>query len=290
MNFEEFLQQKNIIPETISRHQREVAKYEKWLEHTYNKIPETATQKDLLEYLKHIKEKRNIVSVTQYAILRLLKNYYAYLSKEYGVKNIACLIKMRGTRRVHLPSVFTPDELDLLCDAYYYYIQEYKPSKRGLYYNPNYKKMLQGRYIALTLIAYQGLTLIEVENLTKEDFDLHKGTVNIRKTLRNAARKLQLEAAQIGSLLQYYADEEDTPLMPNRNDFDKLSKSLREINSDFRDLRQIRSSKIIHWLKIYGLRKTQYMAGHRHISSTEGYLASEIETLHNDMNNFHPLK
>jgi integrase/recombinase XerD len=289
MNFEDFLQQKNIIPKTISRHQREIKKYVEWLACTHGKIPEVATKKDLLEYLKYIKEKRKLVPATQSRILLILKNFYAYLAKEYQTKDITRFIKIRGANRQYLPSIFTPDELDLLCDAYYSYIQEYKPNNRELNYHPNYDKFLQGRYITLTLMAYQGLTLLEIENLTQNDFDLRKGVVSIRKSLRNAARILPLEALQIGSLLQYYADGEDTPLMPNRNDFEALSKSLKKIYPNFFDFRQIRSSKIIHWLKIYGLRKTQHMAGHRYISSTEKYLASEIETLHNDMNNFHPL-
>ena len=289
MNFEEFLQQKKIIPKSIARCQREVAKYEKWLESTHDKIPETASKKDLLEYLKHIKEKRNLTNVTQGAILRILKKYYAYLAQEYDIKNITCFIKIRGTKRKHLPSIFTPEELDLLCDAYYYYTQEYKPSKRELHYHPDYKKWLQGHYIALTLIANQGLTLMEIENLTQNDFDFRKATVSIGKRLRSAARTLPIEAAQMGSLLQYYADGEGTPLMPNRNDFEHLTKSLRTIQPAFRDFRQIRASRIVHWLKIYGLRKTQHLAGHRYVSSTENYLANEIETLQNDMANFHPL-
>jgi len=288
MNFEEFLQQKSIIPKSIARCQREVAKYEKWLE-LHDKIPETATKKDLLEYLKYVKEQRNITNRTQYHILRTLKYYYTYLSNEYGIKNITCFIEIRGLKRRFLPAIFTPQELDLLCDAHYIYTQEYKPNKRELYYNPNHKKFLQGQYIALTLIANQALTVLEIENLTQNDFDFRKATVNIRKGLKTAARKLPLEASQMGVLLQFYADGEGSPFMPNRNNFEYLAKSLRKIQPNFRDFRQIRSSRIVYWLKTEGLRKTQYLAGHKWVSSTENYLANEIETLQNDMANFHPL-
>jgi site-specific recombinase XerD len=288
MNFEEFLQQKGIIPKTISRCQREVKKYEKGLE-LHDKLPEIATKKDLLEYLKYIKENRNLANVTQGAILRILRKYHAYLTEKHGIKNITHFIEIRGTRRKFLPALFTPEELDLLCDAYYYFTQEYTPNKRELYYHPNFEKHLQGRYIALTLIANQALTVLEIENLTQNDFDLRKATVNIHTNLRNAARKLPLEASQIGFLLQFYADGEGSPLIPNRNDFESLSQSLKKIQPAFRDFRHIRSSRITHWLKMYGLRKTQYLAGHRYVSSTENYLANEIETLQNDMANFHPL-
>ena len=35
--------------------------------------------------------------------------------------------------------------------------------------------------------------------------------------------------------------------------------------------------------------KTQYLAGHRYISSTEKYLQDDLENLHEIVNNFHPI-
>jgi len=149
---------------------------------------------------------------------------------------------------------------------------------------------LQGHYIALTLIAYQALRLQEIENLTQNDFDLRKATVNIHQSRKGAARKLPLEASQIGVLLQFYADGEDTLLIPNRNHFTHLTVPLKKLHNKFCDFRQIRASKITHWLKLYGLRKAQHLAGHKSIKSTEQFLAGEFETLQNDMDNFHPLR
>jgi len=42
MNFEQFLQQKGIIPLSIKRHHREVGRYEKWLQDTHGKTCENA--------------------------------------------------------------------------------------------------------------------------------------------------------------------------------------------------------------------------------------------------------
>ena len=260
------------------------------MEHTQSKTPENAEKKDLLMYLQYIKEKRNLTNATQNSILQKLKNYHAYLAKEYETNDITCFIKIRGTNRRHLRPLFTPDELDLLCDAYYYYTQEYQPNNRELYFYPNHKKLLQGRYIALTLMAYQALQVQEIEKLTQSDFDMRKATVTIQKNLKGAARKLPLEASQIGVLIQYYADGEDTPLMPNRNQFERLTQSLKKLHNKYHDFRQIRASKITHWLKLYGLRKAQHLAGHKNIRNTEKFLAGEFETLQNDMDNFHPLR
>jgi len=290
MNFEQFLQQKGIIPQTITRHKIEVNKYEKWLDSVCGKTPENAEKKDLLNYLQYVKEKRNLTNATQNSVLQKLKNYHAYLAKEYETNNITCFIKIRGTQRRHLRSLFTPDELNLLCDVYYYHTQEYQPSNRELRFYPDHKKLLQGRYIALTLTAHQALTLQEIEKLTQSDFDFRKATVNIRPNLIGAARILPLEASQIGALIQYYADGEDTPIISSRNQFEWISKTLKKLHRKYCDFRQIRASRITHWLKIYGLRKAQYLAGHKKIQATENYLAAEFESLQDDMDNFHPLR
>jgi len=193
-------------------------------------------------------------------------------------------------KRRHLRPMFTPDELNLLCDAYYYHTQEYQPSNRELRFYPNHQKLLQGRYIALTLVAYQALTPQEIEKLTQSDFDLRKATVNIHPNRIGAARKLPLEASQIGALIQYYADGEDTPLISSRNQFEWMSKTLKKLHRKFCDFRQIRASRITYWIKFYGLRKAQYLAGHKKIQATENHLAAEFESLQDDMDNFHPLR
>jgi integrase/recombinase XerD len=68
----------------------------------------------------------------------------------------------------------------------------------------------------------------------------------------------------------------------------KLSKELRQINNKFKNTKQLRTSVIINWLKQYNLRKTQYFAGHRYISSTEKYQQDDLESLHKTINTFHP--
>lgn len=40
---------------------------------------------------------------------------------------------------------------------------------------------------------------------------------------------------------------------------------------------------------MYNLRKVQYLAGHRYISSTEAYQLSEMQRLTEEVNKFHPL-
>jgi integrase/recombinase XerD len=289
-DFEHFLQQKGIIPKTISRHQREVSKYENWLAVCLDKTPENATKNDILDYLAHIKELRKLNNTTQNIILQKLKNYYTYLAQEQGVSNITYFIKIRGTVRRHLAPIFTDDELNLLCDAFYYHTQQYQPNRKELYHYPDQTALLRGYYIALTLMCCQALHVGEIENLTAADFDLRKATVTIHEHRKGADRTLQLEALQIGVLMQHFANQNDTPIMPNRNHFEKLNLMLKPLFPKFKDFRQLRTSRITHWLRLHGLRKTQYLAGHKSINATEKYLSNDFETLKSDMDNFHPLK
>lgn len=289
INFEQFLQQKDMMPNTIARHEREVNKYAEWLSARKDKEPDNATKKDLLDYLKHVKESRNLCNATQSRILNNLKNYYSFLAKQYGINNITHFIKIRGTERKHLNPIFTPDELDLLCDAYYYYTKEYKPNRKEQYFYPDQETLLRGYYIALTLMVYQALQVREIEKLTKDDFDLRKATITVHAGRTGAERTLTLEASQMGVLIQYFANDENTPIIPLRTHFEKLSKTLKTLHPKFKDFRQLRTSKITHWLKIHGLRKTQYMAGHKNITNTQKYLSGDFETLQNDLDNFHPL-
>ena len=287
--FTQFLEQKNIIPKTISRHEREVLKYENWLTATYEKTPENATKKDLLHYLKHIKEHRKLSNATQNQVLQVLKNYYSYLQQQ-GINNITAFIKIRGIKQRHLRTIFTLDELDLLIDAYYYYAQEYAPTPQEMRFCSDYKNLLQGRYIALTLMAYQAVQLHEIFSLTGKDFDLRKATVTIHQSRTGAERTLVLEAVQISALISYFGNEQNTTLIPNINHFERLSKTLKALHPKYQDFIQLRASKITHWIKQYGLRKAQYYAGPRTITTTEKYIAGDFETLQNDMDNFHPLR
>lgn len=288
MNFSEFLEQKGIIFKTITRHEREVLKYEKWLLSVLDKTAEEATKKDLLAYLKHIKEARQLQNATQNQLLQILKNYHTFLAQQNGTNNITAFVKIRGIKRKHLRPILSPEELDLLCDAYYYHTQEYTPTAKELYYTNDFKTMLQGQYIALTLACYQGLQVSEILALTVDDFDLRKATVKIHPTRKGAERTLSLEAHQLGSIIQFF--QLKTCVIDNINQFERLSKTLKTLLPKYQDFTQLRASKITHWIKIHGLRKAQHLAGHKNIQSTERHLSGDFETLQNDLNNFHPLR
>jgi integrase len=68
----------------------------------------------------------------------------------------------------------------------------------------------------------------------------------------------------------------------------KLSEKLKKIDREFSNFAQLRASVITYWIKTYGLRKAQYLAGHKSIVSTEEYLPNLIEDLAEDITKFNP--
>jgi integrase/recombinase XerD len=69
----------------------------------------------------------------------------------------------------------------------------------------------------------------------------------------------------------------------------RLMDKLRAGNKLVVNAKQLRASVIMKWLKVYNLRKVQYLAGHRYISATESYKQNEMEGLTEEVNKFHPL-
>ena len=73
------------------------------------------------------------------------------------------------------------------------------------------------------------------------------------------------------------------------NAFTTMNEKLKQINPSYKNVKQIRASVITHWLKHYNLRQVQYMAGHRYVSSTEGYFINQLDDLQEDISKFHPI-
>ena len=67
-----------------------------------------------------------------------------------------------------------------------------------------------------------------------------------------------------------------------------MLRHLRKINPRIKNFEQIRASVITGWLKIFDIRKVQYLAGHKFVGSTEDYKAGVIDELQNDVNKYHP--
>jgi len=135
------------------------------------------------------------------------------------------------------------------------------------------------------------LTLSEWKAIKIEDIDLIKGTIFIKSTRKSNQRKLSLQASQLGFLYAFLKDRNDTDnlLFTSTPELQKWAKKLRKLYPKYTDFKQIRASIITYWIQTEGLRKAQYKAGHRYISSTESYLSNDLESLKDDISQFHPL-
>jgi integrase/recombinase XerD len=53
---------------------------------------------------------------------------------------------------------------------------------------------------------------------------------------------------------------------------------------------QIRASVIAEWTRRHDVRIVQYMCGHKYVSSTERYQATNLEDLQEQLRKYHPLR
>ncbi len=68
----------------------------------------------------------------------------------------------------------------------------------------------------------------------------------------------------------------------------RLSEKLRKTVYGFEALYQIRASVIHNWVKQYGLRKAQYLSGHRYISTTEKFIVKDLTVLQKEVDKYFP--
>jgi integrase/recombinase XerD len=227
-----------------------------------------------------------------------LKIYFNYLVAEnYRSENIIENINIRGVKKEIIHNILSSDELE---DLYYSYAvdQNSLAQKRNK--------------IIIGLLVYQGLTTQNLENIQIENVQLYKGKLDVLGTKKSNGRILELKPWQLMELMEYINEirpqileqankpacrqgrETEQLLLPLgsslklQNSLAKFTKDLKKINHKFIDTKQLRTSVIVNWLKQYNLRKTQYLAGHRYISSTERYQQDDLENLHKTINTFHP--
>jgi len=308
--FTAYLQSKNHATSTQRAYLTNVALFLNWI----SKEAEQATKKDVLHYLEHLHTKRSQSNVTRRNSLIAIDHYYSYLQQRGQVATKpTALIHIRGTRTKNLCRTYTPEELEQLYDSYHQlYVRDHDHSH--IPKNQRHHSFLcRHRNAAiLSLLIHQGVAPKELDQLLLQDIDLGKATVNVRGgKRRGCARTLPLRATQIGPLIHYIntirpqffslcteseklffalpaSGKQSTSGESLLHVFKPLAKQLRTIDRRFVNIQQLRTSVITNWLKSEGLRKAQYLAGHRSIHSTEEYRPNQIEELTEDIGKFNP--
>jgi len=315
-DFIKYLESKNHSKTTQKAYLRNVNLFLSW----YKKEPINCTKKDVLKYLEHLQNIKLQENITRRNALIAVNHYFTFLAKnEEIISNPTALIKIRGTHKRQLYKIYSAEELTQLYDNYYHtFIRNFEDlcfASRigGIPANQRQQTLLsrQRNYIMLGLLINQGLATNEIQKINLTDIDTNKGTVKISSGKKNNERTLQLKASQIGAIINYienirpkffvfceeserlfFALPESSKLKTNATNlmhtFKPLTKQVKSIDKNLLNFKQIRASVITQWLKIDGLRKAQYYAGHRYISSTEKYLPNDIDGLIDDIAKFNP--
>jgi integrase/recombinase XerD len=245
-----------------------------------------ASQKTVANYLNHIRK------------------FYSFLISEGAVKeNPVAHIKVQGIKRKVYYDCLNDEELKELYHSYPTSINH----EEGKTIPPQQKNILSRRRnkVIVSLLVHQGLRVEEVAALRLQDLQLREGKITIHQQRRTASRIMSLASHQVYELMDY-VHEVRKEFLKEVGATDKLFiqwregenfygitqgilKTLRTINIRIKNLDQIRASVITAWLRIYDLRKVQYLAGHKYVSSTEAYKANVIDELQDDIRKFHPL-
>ncbi|MFN7910312.1 MAG: tyrosine-type recombinase/integrase [Bacteroidota bacterium] len=315
--YKEYLQIKAYTTSSITGNVKNAEYFLNWL-NEQNITIEESTHNDVMAYVNYKRKAGNKAKTLQYIVINL-NHYYNFLIEENTViENAASHIKIQDVKRKTLYEILTPQELENIYKSY----NTQPLIAAGRACPPQEKNILAKKRnkIILGLLVYQGIKAEEIGKLELTDLQLREGKITIQGAKRSNARTLKLEPHQIIDLLDYINETRkeilalkqklNTELSTNystlstqnsklflstgtsdnyKNLLQKLVKNIKALNPKLKDIQHIRTSVITNWLKTNNLRKTQYMAGHRYVSSTESYQANNIDALKEDLLKYHPL-
>lgn len=301
--FKEWLIIKSYAASTIETIVRAIELFKLWCEKENISDETEITHNDIIAYIQHCNLKGTGKKTIAHYMMHLRK-YFDWLMSEGEMNDNPCSnIKIKGIKRKVLHEILSMEELEQL---YNDYSTEIKIERHA---PPQTRQLLARKRnkIIVGLLVYQGLRSEEIIKLQLQDMKLREGKIFIPSANRSNERTLSLESKQVFDLLDYINDTRKqilqfrniTTSLPQlflnlgeskrtHNMFAMLLTHLKKINSKVKTLEQLRASVIVHWLKLYNLRKVQVMAGHRYISSTESYKANNLDDLKEDIKNYHP--
>jgi integrase/recombinase XerD len=290
MKLKDYLLKKGLQPTTVKCYENYLKKHY----FPYFENREIALEKvkytDLLEYINDLQEKDFSVNYINH-ILSAVRHYYNFLkSTKQVTKNPAAELFIKGRVRRIPHDLFSTEKLE---EIYTEFKQSGIVGKRNK--------------IILGLIIYQALSSGELGLLEGLHLRLREGKIDVPRTSRTNRRTLKLEAHQMIDLQEYQSEirnlilgitqKETARLFTSmgssyslNNTLYKITKSLKKKHPDFKNLKQLRQSRIAIWTKQYDIRQAQYLAGHKYVSSTERYEKTNLEDLQKELDKHHPLR
>ncbi len=286
LQFDYYLMNKRLAEATRIAIIKQVNTFHQWVES--ESIPDVTevSYNDIMAFIKHCSKDGN-VQKTIALKLGFLNHYFLWLIKEGEMReNPVSNIVIQGIKRKKLHNHFKREQLDEL-------YSNYLPMDLSGMRN----KVIFG------MVVYQALRVDEITNLTVKDVKFKEGKITIASGRKTNGRTLKLEPYQIVDLMEYMSDarqtllwetEKDTDLLfiteseSLYNTFQHILSQLKKQDKQVKDWKQLRASVISHWVTQNGLRKAQYLAGHKFISSTEEYKQQDLDELMAEINQFHP--
>lgn len=285
MDFRTYLLNKSEALNTIRARENTVLDFENW------NTKKVADYQDLMEYINYCKAKGNTTHTIRLKI-KSLDHYFEFLIKhKKATDNPAKLLKMQGGTKKIPHNLLSSEELEEI-----YTLQ----AVRGLANKRN--------KILLSLVIFQAVGSTELERIELKDVDLMNGKIYIPATKTTNSRTLDLKVQQL-LLFQDYITNTRLAILKEANKTSEyflvnqgqgkgvlsnvISKIIRNLHRQYpklTSLQQVRQSVVTQWIKEHGLRKTQYMAGHRYVSSTERYNVDKLEGLKKELDMHYLLK
>lgn len=287
--FKDYLREKNLAETTVKSYTEGIKIFLQWLKGQYKEAWQT-TYGDMLNYIAHCMNEGKSKRYTN-QLLGITRHYFEHLKEEKTItSNPASTLTVRGVNRRIPHDLLNIEELEEIYKNY---------QNTGIIYKRN--------KVILGLMIYQGLKPEEIELLEPINIKLKEGKIIIKGTRRTNGRTLKIEATQVIEIQEYInktrnilieiRGKESVKLLIStgtgeklRNSIDKMIRHLRKKYLHLKTPEQIRQSVISHWIKTQDIRQVQYMAGHKYVSSTERYQGNNLEDLHEQLKQHHPIR
>lgn len=284
MNFKEYLEeQKKLRISTIKGHLQDLERFKKWCE-IKNINYQAATYNQLLKYIQEATA-RGVSKSSINIHLSTVKKYYNYLVETEVRKDNPCIeLRVKNNGKKVLQNLLTVEQLE-------YLYQQYKEKPEWEFRLKLSKSVHARNIVLLGLMIYQGLNTTDLKNLEISHINLSQASIYIPSGARSNSRILKLQAQQIVPLQEFIKGRKGKLIADNvQFIFEWFVTIIRRLNPKIQSLRQIRSNVIVNWLQQYNIRQVQYMAGHKHIGTTEQYKQQDLQDLQAQLNVFHPMK
>lgn len=307
--FKIYLQELGNGENTIHQKMNYTGYFIKWLESENLQTKET-TYNDLLNFIDYCRlEEKSTRQIN--STLRSIKNYFEYLkTNNPELINPASNLQLKGKVNKLPSNIISYTKLEQLYQSF--------PPVGGQV--PQLTPRDKRNKIILGLLIYQGVTTEELKQLETNHIKLKQGKIYVPGNRKRNSRTLELKPCQILELNEYLAQtrpkilkEIDKPKPARKpdtinkerlkeqlfisingsenikNSLHHMFRNISKTNPEILSPKQIRASVITYWLKNYNLRQVQYMAGHKHVSSTERYQLNNLDKLQEKIEKLHPL-